>query len=121
MLHEHGCGIAPNTYWAARTDRHRRVRLRDEELVVEIRRVFEANLSRLCTPTRSGPSSTRESIRVATATVERLIRAEGLSGARRGKAFTITTHADDRLAAARLISLRDRFGAGDPISSGWPT
>jgi len=39
----------------------------------------------------------REEIRVARCTVERLMRAEGLSGARRGRAFTITTHTDDRL------------------------
>jgi len=38
----------------------------------------------------------RENIRVARCTVERLMRAQGLSGARRGKAFTITTHHDDR-------------------------
>ena len=38
----------------------------------------------------------REGIRVARCTVERLMRAEGLSGARRGKAFAVTTRADDR-------------------------
>jgi len=38
----------------------------------------------------------RENIRVARCTVERLMRAQGLSGAKRGKAFTITTHHDDR-------------------------
>jgi putative transposase len=37
----------------------------------------------------------RENIRVARCTVERLMRSEGLSGARRGKAFTITTRSDD--------------------------
>ncbi len=38
----------------------------------------------------------RENIRVACCTVERLMRAQGLSGARRCKAFMITTHHDDR-------------------------
>ena len=38
----------------------------------------------------------REGLRVARCTVERLMRSEGLSGARRGKTFVVTTHADDR-------------------------
>ena len=37
----------------------------------------------------------REGSRVARCTVERLMRAQGLSGARRGKAFTVTTRHDD--------------------------
>jgi putative transposase len=38
----------------------------------------------------------REKIRVARRTVERLMRVLGLSGARRGRGFVVTTHADDR-------------------------
>jgi putative transposase len=38
----------------------------------------------------------REGVRVARCTVERLMREMGLSGARRGKAFKVTTRHDDR-------------------------
>ncbi len=58
-------------------------------------------------PTRSGPSSTAQGIRVARCTVERLMRAEGLSGARRGKAFKITTRHDERLARPADLVERD--------------
>jgi putative transposase len=39
----------------------------------------------------------REDIRVGRGRVERLMRQEGITGARRGKAFTVTTRSDDRL------------------------
>jgi transposase InsO family protein len=38
----------------------------------------------------------RDNIRAARCTVERLMRAQGNLGARRGKAFVKTTHHDDR-------------------------
>jgi transposase InsO family protein len=59
----------------------------------------------------------RENIRVARCTVERLMRVEGLSGARRGKAFTITTHADDRLIG-RLIWSSASSGRRHPTGCG---
>ena len=43
-----------------------------------------------------GTQLNRQGVTVARCTVERLMRAEGLSGARRGKAFTVTTRPDDR-------------------------
>jgi putative transposase len=58
----------------------------------------------------------RENIRVARCTVERLMRSEGLSGARRGKAFTITTHADDQLhRPADLVARQFRAPAPDRL------
>ena len=97
VLREHGCGIAPNTYWVAKQRPPSTRALRDEELVVEIHRVYEENLF-VYGADKIWTQLNREKIRVARCTVERLMRAEGLSGARRGKAFTITTHTDDRLA-----------------------
>ena len=38
----------------------------------------------------------REGIRVARCTIERLMREMGLSGVRRGRAYKVTTHADER-------------------------
>lgn len=61
----------------------------------EVLRVFQDNLF-VYGADKVWAQLNRENIRVARCTVERLMRARGLSGARRGKAFTITTHHDDR-------------------------
>ena len=95
VLTEHGCKIAPNTYWVARKRPPSKRACRDAELVVEIRRVYAENLF-VYGADKVWAQLNREGIRVARCTVERLMRAEGLSGARRGKAFKITTRADDR-------------------------
>ena len=44
VLTEHGCKIAPNTYWVARKRPLSRRACRDAELTVEIRRVYAENL-----------------------------------------------------------------------------
>ena len=94
MLTEHGCKIAPNTYWVARRRPPSPRALRDGELVVEIERVYAENLF-VYGADKVWAQLNREGIRVARCTVERLMRASGLSGARRGKAFTVTTRPDD--------------------------
>jgi len=96
VLSEHGCKIAPNTYWVAKKRSPSKRSVRDAELVVEIRRVHAENLF-VYGADKVWAQLNRENIRVARCTVERLMRAEGLTGARRGKAFTITTTSDDRL------------------------
>lgn len=96
MLTEHGCGIAPNTYWVARRRPPSRRAQRDAELVVEIQRVYDENLF-VYGADKIWAQLNRENVRVARCTVERLMRSMGLSGARRGKAFTVTTVGDDRL------------------------
>ena len=96
MLTEHGCKIAPNTYWVAKQRAPSRRALRDAELVVEIQRVYDENLF-VYGADKIWAQLNRENIRVARCTVERLMRQRGLSGAKRGKAFTITTVGDDRL------------------------
>jgi hypothetical protein len=53
----------------------------------------------------------REQIRVARCTVERLMRAEGLSGARRGKTFTVTTTSDERLERPADLVAREFRGS----------
>ncbi len=90
VLREHGCGIAPNTYWVAKKRPPSARALRDAELVVEVRRVYEENLF-VYGADKIWAQLNREGIRVARCTVERLMRVEGLSGARRGKAFKVTT------------------------------
>jgi putative transposase len=95
VLTEHGCKIAPNTYWVARKRPPSMRACRDAELMVEIGRVYAENLF-VYGADKVWTQLNREGIRVARCTVERLMRAEGLSGARRGKAFVVTTHADER-------------------------
>ena len=90
MLREHGCKIAPNTYWVARKRAPSARAQRDVELVVEIRRVIADNLD-VYGADKVWTQLNREGTRVARCTIERLMRAEGLCGARRGKAFTVTT------------------------------
>src|SRR5215216_1152533 len=45
VLREHGCGIAPNTYWTAKKRSPSKRAERDAELVALIQRVYEENLS----------------------------------------------------------------------------
>jgi putative transposase len=111
VLTEHGCKIAPNTYWVARKRPPSKRACRDAELIVEIRRVYAENLF-VYGADKVWTQLNRENIRVARCTVERLMRAEGLSGARRGRAFKVTTHADDRLhRPADLVERRFRAPA----------
>jgi putative transposase len=111
VLTEHGCTIAPNTYWVARKRPPSARALRDAELAVEVRRVYAENLF-VYGADKIWAQLNREGIRVARCTVERLMRAEGLSGARRGKAFKVTTQADDRQGRpADLVERRFRAPA----------
>ena len=69
--------------------------MRDEYLRGEIRRVWDSNLE-VYGADKVWAQLNREGIGVARCTVERLMRQLGLSGARRGKAFKVTTRHDDR-------------------------
>jgi putative transposase len=107
VLKEHGVGIAPSTYYAAR-DRPPSARAaRDEQLLAEIRRVHaDPNIGRgLYGARKVWHQLRREGIDVARCTVERLMRAAGLAGVRRGRRF-VTTRAD--AAAARPPDLVNR-------------
>jgi putative transposase len=87
--------IAPSTYFrhqTAQTDptcRSRRAQ-RDDELRVEIRRVWEAHFQ-VYGPRKVWRQLRREGIRVARCTVRRLMRAMGFEGAVRGRAWMTTT------------------------------
>lgn len=61
-----------------------------------VERVFDENLF-VYGADKIWTQLNRENIRVARCTVERLMHHMGLSGARRSKAFTVTTTSDDRL------------------------
>jgi putative transposase len=95
VLTEHGCQIAPNTYWVAKKRPPSARALRDEELKPQILRVHTENLD-VYGADKVWTQLNREGIRVARCTVERLMGDLGLSGARRGKAYKVTTRSDER-------------------------
>jgi putative transposase len=114
------CGvlpIAPSTYHTHRactadpSCRSARAR-RDDELREHIQRVFDDNQA-VYGADKVWHQLGRERIAAARCTVERLMRGMGLRGAVRGRAFTVTTRADD--AAVRPPDLVERqFTASRP-------
>ena len=112
MLAEHGLKIAPSTYHAAKARPPSARAVRDEQLKIEIAKVYEDNLF-VYGADKIWAQLNRDGTRVARCTVERLMREMGLSGARRGKAWTVTTTADEALV--RPADLVDRqFSAPAP-------
>ena len=93
MLTEHGCKIAPNTYWVAKKRPPSKRAVRDAELRVEIQRVYDENLF-VYGADKIWTQLNNEGIRVARCTVERLMRQMGLVGNRRGRTWTTTTDSD---------------------------
>jgi putative transposase len=94
VLSEHGCAIAPNTYWVFNKRARSARAIRDEYLEVQIRRVWDDN-PEVYGADKIWAALNREGIMVARCTVERLMHQMGISGARRGKAFKVTTRHDD--------------------------
>jgi transposase InsO family protein len=91
--------IAPSTYYAWRAQTRDPARRsprgqRDAALRVEIQRVWDENF-RVYGVEKVWRQLGREAIVAARCTVERLMRAMGLRGVTRGRAFTITTVRDD--------------------------
>ena len=91
--------IAPATYYQHRARKLDPEKLparakRDAELRPEIRRVWEENFA-VYGAEKVWRQLGREEVSTARCTVERLMRAMGLRGAARGKAFKVTTVADD--------------------------
>ena len=76
--------VAPSTYYAAKTRRPCRRRVRDEELRVEIRRVHAENFE-VYGARKVWRQLNREGIRVGRCRVERLMRQMGLAGRVRGR------------------------------------
>jgi putative transposase len=105
VLSQHGCPIAPSTYYdAVRRPPSARAR-RDEQLRAAITRVHQGNYG-VYGARKVWLTLNREGIAVARCTVERLMRELGLAGARRGK--RVRTTVADRSAArpADLVSRR---------------
>lgn len=102
--------IAPSTYFLHKAQQHDATkrsarRRRDEDLRTAIQRVWDAN-QQVYGARKVWRQLQRDGWRVARCTVERLMRAMGLTGAVRGRAWVITTRADT--AAHRPADLVDR-------------
>jgi putative transposase len=106
VLTEHGCAIAPSTYYDAAGRPPSKRAVRDEDLRVEIARVHEANYG-VYGPRKVWLALNREGIEVARCTIERLMGDMGLAGARRGKRV-ITTRPDPAAVRAKDL-VRRRF------------
>jgi len=101
--------IAPSTYYEYKAREADPERLparhcRDAVLVIDIRRVWEANF-RVYGARKVWKQLNREQIRIAKCTTERLMQRLGLQGIRRGKAYKTTIPDDD---AARPVDLVQR-------------
>jgi putative transposase len=102
--------IAPSTYFLHKaqqrdaTQRSARAQ-RDDELRAEFQRVWDAN-EQVYGPRKVWRQLRREKCAVARCRVERLMRAMGLRGVVRGRAWKVTTQADP--AGARPTDLVDR-------------
>lgn len=118
------CGVLPialATYYRHRRSqreperRSSRAR-RDEELTVEIQRVWNENFG-VYGAKKVWRQLRREGVDVARCTVERLMRALGLRGAVRGRAFKVTTVADE--SALRPSDLVERDFRADRPNQLW--
>ena len=104
MLSEHGCPIAPSTYYAVKARPTCDRVIRDAELLTQIRRVHEDNYG-VYGARKVWLQLRREGIQVARCTVERLMKTDGLRGVVRGAKIR-TTKPDP--AAARPEDLVER-------------
>ena len=101
--------IAPSTYHRQRHQRTHPTRRsaraqRDDQLRVEIQRVYDEH-QQVHGPRKVWKQLRRDGVRVARCTVARLMRAMGLAGAVRGRAWVTTTHAGE---GGRPVDLVDR-------------
>jgi putative transposase len=111
VLTEFGYQIAPSTYYAALTRPKSAREIRDEELIVEIQRVYQENY-KVYGARKVWWQLRREDIDVGRGRVERLMRRLGLTGAVRGKTVRTTVSDKDGVRAADLV--KRQFAAGAP-------
>lgn len=104
QLAELGAPIAPSTYYAARAATPTTAQLRDAQLSGEVARVHTENYG-VYGARKVWAQLNREGVVVARCTVERLMRAQGLAGARRGRRVR-TTIAGGGSRAADLVGRR---------------
>jgi transposase InsO family protein len=87
--------FAPSTYYATLARPICQRRQRDDALRAEIHRVHHSNCDGVYGAKKVWKQLNREGVNVAHCTVRRIMKSEGLSGARRGRQFKITTTSDE--------------------------
>jgi putative transposase len=102
VLSEHGCKIAPSTYYDAIARGPSARAVRDEQLKAAIERVWRENYG-VYGARKVWLALNREGTAVARCTVERLMRELGLAGARRGKRIRTTRAGAAAARAADLV------------------
>jgi putative transposase len=111
VLTEHGCAIAPSSYYDALGRGPSARAIRDEQLKAAITRVHQENYG-VYGARKVWLALNREGIAVARCTTERLMRELGLHGARRGK--RIRTTRPDAAAARPADLVRRQFSPARP-------
>jgi putative transposase len=111
VLTEHGCPIAPSTYYDAVRRGPSARAVRDEQLKAAITRVHAANYG-VYGARKVWLQLNREGVAVARCTVERLMRELGLAGGRRGR--RIRTTRPDAGAARPADLVRRQFSPARP-------
>ncbi len=104
MLCEHGVGIAPSTYYAARCRPPSARAQRDAWLCEQIARVQRDNYDAYGAAKVWDHLNRVEGITVARCTVERLMRQLSLEGTRRGRTVRTTTSDPDACGPADLVN-----------------
>jgi len=87
--------FAPSTYYAAKSRPPCARDVRDATLKVEIKRVYDASFDGCYGAKKAWKQLNREGVEVANCTVRRLMKAQGLTGVRRGRQFKLTTITDE--------------------------
>ena len=111
MLTEFGIKVAPATYYAARSRPKSRREIEDEELMQEVRRVYDENY-RVYGARKIWRQLRREGVAVGRGRTERLMRRLGIVGVVRGKTVRTTISDKDGVRAADLV--KRQFTAGAP-------
>jgi len=106
--------IAPSTYYAAKARRPCRRWLRDAELEIEIRRVFDANYQ-VYGARKIWRQLNREEITVAKCTVERLMARMGIAGRVRGRKKGTTIPGDVAARPGDLVERQFRATAPNQL------
>jgi transposase InsO family protein len=114
--------IAPATYYEHKTwprdpeQRSARAK-RDERLGVNIQRVYDENF-KVYGAQKVWQQLRREDVAVARCTVERLMRAMGLRGVVRGRAYRVTAVADESSVRPSVIDLNHHAWRHGPFCAG---
>ncbi len=111
VLSEHGCKIAPSTYYDTVRRAPSARSVRDEQLRTAITRVWQENYG-VYGARKVWLVLNREGVPVARCTVERLMRELGLHGARRGRRVRTTRPAASAARPADLV--RRQFSPARP-------